>query len=104
MIEQVPSGCHVDLVEVDEEADLQRRIAVVRTVGEDLLVEIAAATDEELAMVQRVVVSHRDATAIAGLEELGEGQLLGDGLVGMGPHEEHDCPFAEGELIGTALV
>ena len=102
MIEQVPSACHVDLVEVDEEADLQRRIAVVRTVGDDLLVEIAAATDDELALVQQVVVSHRDATAIAGLEELGEGQLIGDWLVGLGPHEDDDCPFAEGELIGTA--
>jgi hypothetical protein len=102
MIEQVPSAFHVDLVEVDEEADLQRRIAVVRTVGDDLLVEIAAATDDELAMVQQVVVSHRDATAIAGLEELGEGQLIGDWLVGLGPHEDADCPFAEGELIGTA--
>jgi hypothetical protein len=102
MIEQVPSECHVDLVEVDEEADLQRRIAVVRTVGEDLLVEIAAATDDELALVQQVVVAHRDATAIAGLEELGEGQLIGDWLVGMGPHDDGECPFAEGELIGTA--
>jgi len=102
MIERVPSGCHVDLVEVDEGADLQRRIAVVRTVGEDLLVEIAAATDEELAMVQQVVVARRDAAAIAGLEELGEGQVLGDWLVGMGPHEDDDCPFAQSELIGTA--
>lgn len=102
MIERVPSGCHVDLVEVDEGADLQRRIAVVRTVGEDLLVEIAAATDEELAMVQQVVVARRDAAAIAGLEELGEGQVLGDWLVGLGPHEDDDCPFAQSELIGTA--
>ena len=103
MIEQVPSGCHVDLVEVDDEADLQRRIAVVRTVGDDLLVEIAAATDDELALVQQVVVAHREATSIAGLEELGEGRLIGDWLVGVGPHDDDDCPFADGELIGTAL-
>lgn len=104
MIEEQPSDLHVDLVEVDQGADLQRRIAVVRTLGDDLLVEIAAATDEELALVQSAVVAHRGVAAVVAIEELGDGRLVGGWLVGLGPHGDTDCPFVEGELIGTALT
>jgi hypothetical protein len=100
--DEAPTGWHVDLVEVDRGADLQRRIAVVRAFGDDLLVEIAAADDAEVALVKAVVVAHREAAADDSIEGLGEGRLLGDWLLGIGPHDDGDCPFAEGEVLGTA--